>query len=679
MIVGITRVKRLPRTMQLVMSGLLALKLSGCAPLPEPAYPKNVPNEMTTSSIIKTLKKGGDYEAYDRALRDLASMGTPAVSAVVSALIETLGNNDTNTRSRATLALVDIGMAAVPELIKALGDGRAFVLENSAEAIGEIAKRNPNNSDIKNAIPALIETFVHKDWNVKRAAAKALCNIDENSRYINQTVKVDFAKVVPVLIEILDKGDTDLRKAAAFAVKSIAKAGREDAEFIKAVPKLIEKLMDENEHVQMNVAFALGDIKDVRAIPKLIERLSDKKSNAQPTFAIVLGEIKDVRALPALINALKDTDEIVQLDAAEAIGEIGKANPGNAEVVKAIPALVKMLTSMHSEVQKTAAKSKDKHEVVQFEAARALGNIGEANPGNAEVVKAIPALVKMLKNVNPDLRKTAARSLGMIAMAGLTDPKIIVSVDLGMDVRSTAFIEAVSALIEAMAYGGEEVQASAALAFIEIENLLSIRTVVEAVSDGGTEKDKDELFERTINTRVVSLLMEALENGNETARAGASWMLGMANKMPWHFDFTKAVPLLVESLNDKSWKVQLNAIGALGKLAAKNHNNNEFVKAVPASVKMLGSEFEEIRLNAIFLLGKIAEANPGNAEILNAVPTLIKKRNDKVVSIRRNIVLVLGKIRDPRALQALKELSENDTDQSVRQAAADAVGAMSKE
>ena len=75
----------------------------------------------------------------------------------------------------------------------------------------------------------------------------------------------------------------------------------------------------------------------------------------------------------------------------------------------------------------------------RWNAADELGEIAEANPGNAEVMKAVPMLVKALKDNDADVRYSAAQALGAIGDARvLPDLKRVSESDQDDIVRESA-------------------------------------------------------------------------------------------------------------------------------------------------------------------------------------------------------------------------------------------------
>ena len=109
-------------------------------------------------------------------------------SETVGSLIKALDNENQAARKEARDGLVHIGHPAVPALIGALKHEQQWVRWEVAEALGKIGP------DAKDAVPALIDVFLHDKMNTpRRAAAEGLMGIGPSAK-----------AAVPALIEKLD-------------------------------------------------------------------------------------------------------------------------------------------------------------------------------------------------------------------------------------------------------------------------------------------------------------------------------------------------------------------------------------------------------------------------------------------------------------------------------------------
>ena len=191
------------------------------------------------------------------------------------------------------------------------------------------------------------------------------------------------------------------------------------------VEKLIKQLGDYDLYARSRAMNALIKI-GAPAVPALIalmkmdnEALNDKDEakevRANAVFA--LGQIKDVRAVPVLIEALACGSSWVQERARHALEKIAKSNPGNVEIVKAVSALIGMLKYEDAVVRRKA--------VYALRIAAAI--LGDSTFVNAiadpqerirqsELIRnsVIPELIGTLKDDKQSVRRMAAEALGEI-------------------------------------------------------------------------------------------------------------------------------------------------------------------------------------------------------------------------------------------------------------------------
>jgi HEAT repeat protein len=171
----------------------------------------------------------------------------------------------------------------------------------------------------------------------------------------------------------------------------------------KSVDGYIEDLKSDSSAVRADAAKALGKIGDVRAVEDLSKALKDTNEDVRVNAAESLGEIGDKSAIDALVGVLTDGTPMVRWCAAGALGEIGDRrtidpliNALKDDVIheNVANALIKIIgrvedagtrRSIAKAIGKTGAKGavvplirmlKDKDASVRFNAAWALGNIG---------------------------------------------------------------------------------------------------------------------------------------------------------------------------------------------------------------------------------------------------------------------------------------------------------------
>jgi HEAT repeat protein len=126
--------------------------------------------------------------------------------------------------------------------------------------------------------------------------------------------------------------------------------------------------------------------------------------------AVELGKLKDERTTDALMRRLSDRDKTVRSRAADALGEIGDT--------KAIPRILKTLKDTHIDI------------AFRVSAALALAQMGQD-----EGPKFILGLVK---STNPDDRVIAAETLGGNQIEGRSEPLLSLLADSVERVRFAA-------------------------------------------------------------------------------------------------------------------------------------------------------------------------------------------------------------------------------------------------
>jgi HEAT repeat protein len=380
--------------------------------------------------LVKSLKESQDWNARIRTAHAIGELG-PGAATAVPALVESLGwplpsgvpaTEGHDLGVFAVQALVNIGDAAVPDLVQALKDESPARRRLAADALGQIAAMRTQPTSV---ISALTEAL--QDASARQAAARALARIDSRNGPV----------VAPILIEGLRDRDVKVAKYSASALGEIGavtpavvpalgralddpriqhsvlgalwKIGPDAA---AAVPALVTALKDDNEAVRQAAAHALQLIgegaKD--SVPALIDALShDRNGGVRADAARTLGAIGPpaVVAIPALVDALRhgNAGYSVAMSAVIALAQIGEP---------AVPALIAALyverlgpaTRMANEGYQGPIYSD--LENLRVGAAEALNRIGP------RAQSAIPALTDALKDEHPRVREMAAHALTQI-------------------------------------------------------------------------------------------------------------------------------------------------------------------------------------------------------------------------------------------------------------------------
>ncbi|MDX2078615.1 MAG: HEAT repeat domain-containing protein [bacterium] len=210
---------------------------------------------------------------------------------------------------------------------------------------------------------------------------------------------------------------------------------------IKAIPKLIKCVSDENDDIRLYAVEALIQIEDKSIEAGLIQALQDKNQDIRRKSAETLGKIGSIEAIPSLIKALDDEDnhfsgricQILETFGTPAIPPLviafqDKTNSeqvrqliatilGNIRSSEAVPVLIQFLP--------------DDSYIVRLKIISALGDIGSS--------EAVPSLIDCIQDVKENIRRRATQSLGKIGSI-IAIPSLILALhhDESYHVRESA-------------------------------------------------------------------------------------------------------------------------------------------------------------------------------------------------------------------------------------------------
>lgn len=425
-----------------MVGGYLTTVASG-----QPA-PKASSAEQIDPALIRWwAAQSGDAAERRATLEALAQTGPSATEALVAAL----GDRDSEVRSVATEALVEIG--AVDSLVTELQEGNS----DQAAMIEVLIRIGPA------AIEPLAATLRHKDSNVRLGAAKALEGLgwepgeSDRAAYLIARRKWDAcaklgASAVDPLIAIL-KADSKMRNRVAKILEQIG---------APAVESLIAVFKEGAPTVRERVATALGKIGDGRAIAPLLAALATPGLGETKVIVYAL-TLFGTSALEPLAAALKTGVPEIRRGAATALGQIG--DPGGTEPL--IDAL------------------KDQDRDVRGKAAQALGQIGDR--------QAIAPLIAALTDEKDYVRRHAAAALGEIGAPDALDPLLAALQDEELLVRQAAATalgrigdeRAVDPLLAALEDTDGMVRKRAAVALVDIGAEHTMDTVRACLTKAG--------------------------------------------------------------------------------------------------------------------------------------------------------------------------------------------------
>jgi len=330
------------------------------------------PHQPAIASAIESLSSC-DYEASDEAAETLKQLSSESVPYLARALArhETVWSRY---------------LARVPFVPRARNV--AATRERAAEQLALIAPHDPR------AIHALIRALRDENPEVQRALRK----IGPSEH----------------LTAALHDGDPRIRRGVAEVLGDLGPRA------IASAPALTYALHDKDESVRAGVAYALGAVGAPSAITPLIAALNDPAASVRTGAAESLGRIRARRGLLALMQKLSDPDTGVRVKVAQAIWRID----GDAE--RTVPVLVRALRDRHAA---SAAKfvlgeigiaaKEAVPALVQSLREERVGRALRTPPSSALALgrigaPAVPELIPVLENDNPEVRTSAVIALGFI-------------------------------------------------------------------------------------------------------------------------------------------------------------------------------------------------------------------------------------------------------------------------
>ena len=254
-------------------------------------------------------------------------------------------------------------LEALPLLLEALNSEDSIVRKNAGFFLQTVGPR------AKEALPCLIKALEReKDLEARKEMVLCLGIIDS-----------DGEKTVPCLVELLRNENIEIEKAV---VRSLGAIGDDAEDAVGPLIKLLKKTGDNSLKYQIIRSFESIKSKPEETVPVLISFLKNKdlKLRRISVYALRRYEEKAEEAIPALIRALGDEDLVTRRHSLRSLISIGDI---------CVPDIM------------GALKSKDNR--VREYSAYILGEL--------KAEEAIPALKKLLKDRDVNVRYYAALSL----------------------------------------------------------------------------------------------------------------------------------------------------------------------------------------------------------------------------------------------------------------------------
>jgi hypothetical protein len=315
-------------------------------------------NDWSGRAAIDKALNSSNFLVQKAAVEGLAAAGSPQAVEIIARFYHFGGQDG---RLMAVQGLSEVTTPAVlPLLLEAAKTKDTNIVVWSVNGLGHLGDRK--------ALPYLHSTLEKATEPMLRTeTAHAIILLGDRS-----------PEMVAVLVKGLDTSDVQAGAEAALDLG--------DAQDSSVVPKLKQTAASDkvNPRVRLAAAVALTHYGNADGMPLLKTALVDESYGRY--LPPLLDHLDFKLGRPMLIAALSSSNQVMRLAAIEAIGRAG----GDPEVVV---------------LKDASSKSQDPMEVAQV--AWSLGHIGRQ--------ACIPVLLEMVQNPSPQVRDTAADSLGHTA------------------------------------------------------------------------------------------------------------------------------------------------------------------------------------------------------------------------------------------------------------------------
>ncbi len=645
-----------------------------------------------------------DVNVRERAIGVLGLIG-PVDDRILPAIAKGLSDPDEHVRSASARALARIGEEGLPYVYNALESDRTVVIEAAIQSLRRYARDSGNDIDLK----VFTDALRHPDSKIRFAGEKALTEIgnraieclpdickileDEYSwnRYSAAKVIASFGKdaspALPMLIRYVYDYHYDMRDIVGQAIRNI----EEDAY---------------NVIKELNVEMGLGDIFGPKFEKMYITGLELNSDDDVKTLVAALKSDSRVKrwlaaevlrrcapyaagAVPGLIDALDDDDEWLRIFAIDALGAIG------SDATDAPPALRNIAgdATVQNHARVAAARIEgferlrpllgDENEWVRINAADAIAAIGE------DAIDAASDLVTLLDDESVLVRNAASRALASI---GYYDPRAIeYFVNIIRDgqyweVYNAAQAlekfgpDAVPPLVDILKNSGDHPRehAARALGLMGKNAVPAIPALIDAMNNEAQyvgSKAITSLGQICARPDLsVPALISAMASENMSFKYNAAQALKCFGP-----DAIEALPALKIALDDYYGRIRVDSAMAIYRIAPDaidivpfliNELEDLSIEAYPGVTKddpeAGRNSSPTSAARALGELGKVA---------IDAIPHLIEMLDRETHYHRWAACDGLAGIGPAAsdALPKLKDLSENDPDPTVREAAVEAI------
>ena len=361
--------------------------------------------------FIAFLKSDASTASKDFICRQLSLMGSEASVPVLSGML-----SEPKTADIARYALERIPGPAVNQalraaLAKSTDKTRLGIINTLGRRrdAGSVAALRPLalGTDQATAAAALFALAEIADAAAVQALGDAqgkstgALRVTASEAYLKAADKLAAAAALPIYKKLYAAGEPPMVRVGA--LNGIARVGG-----AQAAPVLMEALRGNDGRLQAAAIRALAPGSSKQLVAEM-PKLSDA---AQVRVLGILAERRDVSALPAFTAALKGTNKPVRMAAIEGVWRVGNAST--------VPLLAGIAASGEAAEQTAARLSLSRMPGKDVDQAVASG-IGSGEPnvrleliraaGERGTMGAAPALLKMARDPNDDVRRESLRAL----------------------------------------------------------------------------------------------------------------------------------------------------------------------------------------------------------------------------------------------------------------------------
>ncbi|MFH1435852.1 MAG: HEAT repeat domain-containing protein [Pseudomonadota bacterium] len=437
-----------------------------------------------------------------------------------------------------------------------------------------------------------------------------------------------------------------------------------DGYMFDAVAPLMQILDTEKDvTLKLSAISSLGRFNTKRTLRPFIKLLDDKEPKIRSAAVeglAMMAASGDLVATDIIKGLATDKDEEMRSIALISLGMAGKT--------MATDGLIELL--------------KSENPTIRQDAVEALGRISNN--------KATAPLLAMLKDEDQQVRGRTCYALGQIGDSAATDPLLELLDDKEPQVRSAAAYaigligdeKAIDPLLKAMKEADQNERWGYASALgLYGDRVFDLAKELASSDKKGLRQYGIDIVGRLNDTRALPILIEALDDKSEDVRQTAARGLSAGGKDAFkaltdrlekeksvdvrieilrtigYTGDSKAVPLLIAASKDDTARARAEAVRALGQFDDE--------KAIEALMEALGDDSEWVKESAVRALGYM--------KVKKALDAILKLLEDEDAYVKGSAASSLGTIGDMKAVEHLSKLLD-DKNEHVRQAVITALG-----